>query len=1199
MRKLLLFAIALLMGFSSFAGNGFSVKYSQKSDSDRQLSFTLGNYSIENTTINGQTYSNIVFDHSVTTMQKGWAELPFISSSLQISNDKNVSVEVANSQYVDIVLDYPMLPSRGVIYRNQDPTTIPYEIDPASLIDTWYPKSLTSADEPYILRDVRGTNVKVYPFRYNAQQNVLRVYTQVDVNVVDNNSAAINPKTRTSSVILQEMNAMYQSIFVNYGQDSRVELTVGDYGDLLVIYTERDAEAIQPFINWKKEKGFNVFTEVVEVGTNVKSLVQSSYDANPNLLYVQLVGDWADVKCDLGGGASAPMDPMLGCVEGGDWYPEIAIGRFSGTSPAHITIQVDKAINYEKNPEIGGAWYSHSLGIGSAEGAGIGDDGEIDHVHIQTIYDNKLDPFSYDQQYTAYDPGANTSMISTAVNEGVSIINYCGHGSNTSWGTTGFSNTNVGQLSNGSSLPFIFSVACVNGAFHQGECFAEAWLKKENGGAVMTLMATINQPWQPPMRGQDYFNDILTGGYDYSNNPGNGTNTEEGRTFIGSIVVNGLILMYAQASAGEDLETIQTWTTFGDCALQPRTIAPAELSLDNDVIISGVDFTTVVTSDGNPVVGAMVGLSQADGGLYYSAITDENGEVTIAHELIPGDAKLVVTAFNTQTIYNDVVVISPEGAYMVIDGFEMNTTDGLVMYNSEVGMNLMLKNLGSDPATDVVVTITSEADEFCTLLSETTVNVGTINADEVVTIENAFSFSIADNAPDQYNVNLTFDISGTSKEIWQDNVSFKINAPAMQIQFAEVDDSEGGDGNGRLDPGETAIVKYYANNIGHANSPEANMSLYSSSSHITINTAAVDLGSIAAQENAMAEFEVVVSEDAQIGEMANFSSDLNAGNYNDNNSMMMTIGLVIEDWESGDFSQYDWGFAGNADWVIIDGANVYEGVYSAKSGDIGSSQNTSLTIDVNASTESTISFFYKVSSESGYDYLKFYIDNVEQGSWAGEVAWTYVEYIVSEGDHTLKWTYSKDTSVDGGSDCAWIDNIVLPGAASIAPLFADFMVDNQNICDGESVNFTSNSIGNVTGYSWTFEGGEPATSTDEAPMVVYSTAGTYAVSLTITDGTNENTMTKNDFIIVHNCTGLGEVQAFNMEVYPNPNNGQFFIKLNQNAKVEIMSALGHTVFAQEFIGKQTIDLSNQAEGVYFVKVGTETETQVQKIVVRK
>ncbi len=1199
MRKVLLFAIAVLFAGITMASSGFTVKYSQNSDSERQLSFTLGEYSIQNVTIDGQTYSKIVFDGQIVSQQKGWAELPFLSSSIQISNNKNVSLEVSNSQYVDIQLDYPLLPSRGVIYRNQDPTTISYEIDPASVIDTWYPKAITTADDPFILRDIRGTSIKVNSFRYNAKQNILRVYTQVDVNISDNNTKVTNPKTKVSATILREMDAMYKSIFVNYSNNSKEDLTVGQYGDLLVICTERDEDAIQPFIDWKKEKGFNVTKEVVEVATNVKVLIQDAYDNNPDLLYVQLVGDWADIKCDLGGGANAPMDPMLGCVEGGDWLPELAIGRFSGSSPAHITIQVNKTITYEKTPEADAAWYSHSLGIGSDEGSSNGDDSEMDKTHVQIIYDNKLDPFSYDQQYTSYAPGANSGQVATAVNEGISIANYCGHGSSTQWVTSGFSNSHIAQLTNGDKLPFIISVACVNGAFHSGECFGEAWLKKDGGGAVMALMATINQPWQPPMRGQDYMNDILTGGYDYDNNPGNGTNTEEGRTFLGPVVVNGLILMYAESSGGSDLETIQTWTTFGDCSLQPRTIAPAELSLSSEVIISGVDFNTIVTSDGNPVEGAMVGLSQADGGLFYNAITDENGEITIPHELIPGDAKLVVTAMNTQTIYLDVVVISPEGAYLVIEGFEMNTDDGMVVYNSEVTMDLNFENLGADAATDVSVTITSEDDEYCSLLSDITVEVGDIAAGEMITIEDAFSFSIADNAPDQYTVNLTFDINGTAKEVWQDAINFKINAPALDIAFIEVDDTNGGDGNGRLDAGETAILRLNGLNIGHASSPEASMSLNSSSPYITVNTASVDLGVLAVDGSAVAEFEVVVSEDAPVGVLANFSSDLVAGNYSQNFTMMLNIGLVVEDFETGDFTQYDWQFAGNADWEIIDGANVNEGVYSAKSMTIGNNQSASLTLEVSVSAESPVSFFRKVSSESGWDKLKFYIDGSEQAEWSGEVAWEMEEFTVSAGDHTLKWTYSKDGSVGNGSDCAWIDYIILPGAAGGAPLFSDFLADNQDICQGESVNFTSSSVGDVTEYSWTFEGGDPATSDEEAPMVVYATSGTYSVSLTISDGTSENTMTKDDFITVHNCTGVNQADIFSMSIYPNPNNGVFTLKLNQNAKVEIISALGRIVYAEEFIGKQTIDLATQAEGIYFVKVETENESIVEKIVVRR
>ena len=72
----------------------------------------------------------------------------------------------------------------------------------------------------------------------------------------------------------------------------------------------------------------------------------------------------------------------------------------------------------------------------------------------------------------------------------------------------------------------------------------------------------------------------------------------------------------------------------------------------------------------------------------------------------------------------------------------------------------------------------------------------------------------------------------------------------------------------------------------------------------------------------------------------------------------------------------------------------------------------------------------KVSSESEYDYLRFYIDGVQKEQWSGEVAWSNVTYAVTPGLHTFKWTYSKDVSVVAGSDCAWVDYIIFPRSSS-------------------------------------------------------------------------------------------------------------------------------------------------------------------------
>jgi hypothetical protein len=106
------------------------------------------------------------------------------------------------------------------------------------------------------------------------------------------------------------------------------------------------------------------------------------------------------------------------------------------------------------------------------------------------------------------------------------------------------------------------------GEFHTGTCFGEAWLRKSGGGAVATLMSTISQPWNPPMVGQDYCNDLLTGGYNYGTNPGNGTSTSAGKNYLGEIIQNAFCLALAESSDASSLNTFATWTLFGDAALR-------------------------------------------------------------------------------------------------------------------------------------------------------------------------------------------------------------------------------------------------------------------------------------------------------------------------------------------------------------------------------------------------------------------------------------------------------------------------------------------------------------------------------------------------------------------------------------------------------------------------------------------------------
>ncbi len=651
--------VSVLMLLLLTAGFGLAYKGYDVTWSDEGvlvLTFQLGDFQIEPVVADGRVYSQLAFAGNVWTRRAGYAELPVLSASVQLPAYGDYTLEVLDADEEYVPLSHPMLPSRGVIYRNQDPDLVPYWIDPQSLALKIYPEQPARIGDPFIYRDVRGVTVFASPFQYMAREGLLKVSHTLRVALMPKAAQiSTNPIAYPHQGLTSEMNGAYSSLFINYNpQAEYLNFTneLADLGEMLVIYTSRDATAIQPYVTWKREKGFKVTTQQVATGTNVKSTIQTAYNANPNLLYVQLVGDWADIKSDLGTSSSAPTDPMLGCVSGSDNFPDLIIGRFPAASATEVTTMINKAITYEK--ATSGTWYSKGLGIGSSEGSGIGDDGEIDYAHIDVIKENKLLPYTYTSVTEAY--GSPTaSAVASAINAGLSVINYCGHGADTYWVTSGFSTTNIDALTNGAMLPVIYSVACVNGTFHKTtECFAERWLRKSGGGAVATLMATINLPWTPPMRGQDYMNDLLTGGYDYAAGPGEGTSTTYGKTTFGSTVFNGSVLMYAESAASDDLDTLKTWTIFGDASLQVRTATPATLSLSNTAVQSGVAFTTKVTSGGAAVAGALVALSQ--GTTAYTAVTDAGGNATLNHGFTSGTVTLVVTGLNLATQYQTVTV---------------------------------------------------------------------------------------------------------------------------------------------------------------------------------------------------------------------------------------------------------------------------------------------------------------------------------------------------------------------------------------------------------------------------------------------------------------------------------------------------------------------------------------------------------------
>jgi PKD repeat protein len=347
--------------------------------------------------------------------------------------------------------------------------------------------------------------------------------------------------------------------------------------------------------------------------------------------------------------------------------------------------------------------------------------------------------------------------------------------------------------------------------------------------------------------------------------------------------------------------------------------------------------------------------------------------------------------------------------------------------------------------------------------------------------------------------------------------AIKAMAPVSGVYLVMTEysiDDANGNNNGMIDPGETVDVYITVKNNGDIPAADIIGSISSASPFISITTSTANFGTLPQGQSSTGAFTLMVDEATPVGESfsINFNIEANGGTYTNSFLMSFSVGLILEDWETGDFSQFEWETGGDNNWTITN-VSPYEGVYSAKSGSISNSQSSYLSITYNVLANGEISFFKKVSSEAGYDFLSFYIDNALQEQWSGEVAWSESSFPVTSGQHTFKWEYFKDVSVASGSDCGWLDYIILPSGA-IQGLVPFFTANQTNVCEGDNVNFTDYSSGNITSWNWSFPGGTPSVSSQQNPTITYSTVGTYNVTLTISNGSDSQTIMQEDYINV-------------------------------------------------------------------------------------
>jgi hypothetical protein len=272
-------------------------------------------------------------------------------------------------------------------------------------------------------------------------------------------------------------------------------------------------------------------------------------------------------------------------------------------------------------------------------------------------------------------------------------------------------------------------------------------------------------------------------------------------------------------------------------------------------------------------------------------------------------------------------------------------------------------------------------------------------------------------------------------------------------------------GNGVFDPGETVTLELSLENIGGSPLQNPTFNVTTSDPFLSVGDLAFEntlIWNNVENDNNIVNLniEIFASSDAPLGHTSIAGIIIGSGesNYEHVYPLPITLGLMVEGFETANFMTYSWLHSGDSDWVI--NTDSHSGSFSAMSGDVGHGQSSELSIDMNIIIGGELIFWSKISSEDGNgsnDYLEFLIDDEPQNLLiSGESDWTEYSVELPIGEHSLSWKYSKNEATTSGQDCAWIDNIQFPPGA-VPPLNISFGdVNNDDVVNVLDVIVTVN-----------------------------------------------------------------------------------------------------------------------------------------------
>ena len=1016
------------------------------SNADRlSFNFTSEKPSIENTSAAGEEFFTLKIPGLQYSNQVGKPRTPVKTGLIDLTGKEVVNITLKNVKTERVYPDRlgfsgKLYPRQEGLTKNQDPQRRPFRIDRELYRSNKAIKTDTVTVEN--LGYIRGRKLallSISPVIYYPSPNyfdrIISMTIEIETREIDEGKGISQSVYSSKGLISKGL--------LNYDEKDVTPSFSLSPSHLIVLSDTTLKEALQPLVKWKQIKGFRV-TEIY-VGENglertfasikdtLNHIWNKSDQDNPAPDFMIIAGDLNIIPSS--DGATYLSDLYYSEFDGnGDYLPDMFTGRLPAADTSEMKAMVSKIMQYEQF-EFGDS-ITHYKDAVLLAGWDSGHQEDMDG-HLK-----------YANTYFENSPGTSTKLFLSQSNDsirtvrydslkaimqtGTGFLNYTGHGSPTRWlngDKTLYNKTDIDALTNISRYPVIISNACETAAFNTTGNLGASFVKAEGKGALAFIGCTVDSYWD-----EDFW--WAVGLSAINNNPQYETSEpgvydrlfhtheelpSDWFTTLGQILYAGNLSVLSSTSALKRYYW-EYYHLLGDPSLTPFIGTPGEFSIEiSDSIPSTL---RKLSFTGDPF--SYVALSDFDT-LWDAASVTPSGAISLDIPDIQKDScLLIITGQNMKPYYKTLYFNTPDTAWLdIIDvnpEDENGNNNGLAEYSEDITFNIELQNAGDQEATGVYILLES-TDDYITIVNDS-VLIGNIPAHSETSFSGLFDVEISDSLPD-------LEMVGASLNIFYNNSSivryfdFTLHAPEPSIISNMIDDTQLGNGNMKPEPGESFNIAVKISNFG-SSSCSGILSLNPLSSYLNITEGAKATGIINSGDTLTILFAASLSGVTPEAENISFEVTLDCSPYKSTETLGFVSGTTTEDFELENFKSFPWNTSTEYPWQIEEG-NAYSNFNAAASNiSLVNSSASELKISLNMPVKDTIRFWYRVSSESGYDFFRFKVEELILVEASGEKAWQQAVIPLEKGVHKLTWQYIKDYSVSDGDDRAWIDYIQFP-----------------------------------------------------------------------------------------------------------------------------------------------------------------------------